>query len=180
MESKHYSDSFIYKLVLSGLFLALALVFPLLTGEIKTFGNMLLPMHIPVFLCGFICGPSFGAAVGLVAPLIRSVSFGMPVLFPTAIAMAFELCAYGIVSGFLYRILPRKLPYLYLTLVISMLIGRCIWGLASLALFRLAGSEFSFSLFFAGAFANAVPGIIIQLIIVPLLVRLAHKTKTIK
>lgn len=180
MESKLRSDNFVYRLVLSGLFLALSLVFPFLTGQIKTFGNALLPMHIPIFLCGFICGPVFGAVVGFAAPLIRSVAFGMPALFPTAVAMAFELCAYGAVSGFMYRALPKKLPFLYLSLVSSMLIGRGIWGLASLVLFKIAGSPFSWSLFLGAAFVHAVPGIVAQLIFIPILIRLAHKTKIIK
>ena len=89
------------KLVYSALFLALALVLPFLTGQIQTFGQMLAPMHLPVLLCGFVCGPVWGLAVGAVAPLLRSLLFGMPPMFPTAVAMAFELAAYGLFTGLL-------------------------------------------------------------------------------
>ena len=91
----------VYTLVLSALFLALALVLPFLTGQIPQIGNMLLPMHLPVLLCGLICGWQYGGVVGFAAPLLRSALFGMPPMI-TAIAMAFELAAYGIIVGALY------------------------------------------------------------------------------
>ena len=82
-------------LCLSAMFLALAFVLPFLTGQIPEIGNMLCPMHIPVLLCGFVCGSPWGFAVGLIAPILRSVTIGAPTLFPRAVAMAFELAAYG-------------------------------------------------------------------------------------
>ena len=85
-------------LVLAALFLALAFVLPMLTGHIPQVGNMLCPMHLPVLLCGFVLGGPWGLAIGFIAPLLRSVLFGMPPLFPTAISMAFELGTYGLVS----------------------------------------------------------------------------------
>ena len=85
------------KLAYAALFLALCLVLPMLTGQIPRIGSMLLPMHIPVLLCGLVCGWQYGAAVGFVAPLLRSVLFGMPPMYPVAIAMAFELLTYGLV-----------------------------------------------------------------------------------
>lgn len=111
----------LYKMVLSALFLALALVLPSLTGQMKELGNMLLPMHLPVLLCGFICGPVWGLTVGYVAPLLRFLMFGMPVIMPVGIAMAFELCAYGALAGLLYTHLPKKLPYIYISLLGAML-----------------------------------------------------------
>ena len=89
------------QLVLASMFLALALALPFLTGQIPQIGSMLCPMHIPVLLCGFFCGWPWGAAVGAVAPLLRSLIFGMPPMFPTALCMAFELATYGAVSGYL-------------------------------------------------------------------------------
>ena len=89
-------------LTLTAMFLALGLVLPFLTGQIPQIGNMLLPMHIPVFLCGLICGWRYGAILGFILPILRNAVFGMPVLFPTGIAMAFELMTYGLVAGFLY------------------------------------------------------------------------------
>ncbi len=164
-----------YKSVLSGLFLALALLLPFLTASNREIGNMLLPMHIPVLLCGFICGPFWGSAVGLAAPLLRSLAFGMPQMFPTAVAMAAELATYGLVSGLLYSINRKRILGLYLSLTAAMLAGRLVWGAVSLLLYGLSSSPFGWAAFVSGAFINAVPGIIIQFIAVPPLVILAGK-----
>ena len=83
--------------------LALGMVLPFLTGQIPSVGSRLLPMHIPALLTGYISGPMYGLLVGFVMPLFRSMIFGMPPMFPTAVAMAFELATYGFIAGLLYR-----------------------------------------------------------------------------
>ena len=90
------------KMTLSAMFLAIGMVLPFLTGQIPQVGNMMLPMHIPVLLCGLICGWQYGAVLGFVLPLLRYLVFGMPLLFPTGIAMAFERMTYGLVIGQVY------------------------------------------------------------------------------
>lgn len=167
-------------LVLSALFLALALVLPFLTGQIPEIGAMLCPMHIPVLLCGFICSWKWGLAVGVAAPLLRSVIFTMPPMFPTAVCMAFELAVYGLVSGLMHKILPKKAVYIYVALLISMIAGRIVWGIAMFTCMGISGGMFSFSAFIAGAVTNAIPGIVVQLILIPVIVMLLHKTKLIK
>ena len=169
------SHKIIHKTVLAAMFLALALVLPFLTGQIKEMGNMLLPMHLPVLLCGFICGPVWGLTIGFFAPLLRFAMFGMPTIMPTGIAMAFELATYGAISGLLYRMLPKRMPYTYISLLGAMLIGRIVWGGVSLSLNVASGTDFPFSAFLAGAFLNAVAGILIQIIAIPPLVRLSEK-----
>lgn len=158
------------KTVYAAMCLALALVLPFLTGQIPQIGKMLSPMHIPVFLCGFLCGWQWGLLVGFVAPILRSLLFGMPAFFPGACAMAFELATYGLLSGLLYGLLPKKKWAVMLSLVLAMLGGRAVWGLARYVFAGLQGSSFPFSAFVAGAFTNAIPGIILHLILVPLLV----------
>lgn len=166
-------------LALSAMFLALAFVMPFLTGQIQQIGNMLCPMHIPVILCGFICGGPWGLAVGFIAPLLRSFALGMPPMYPTAFAMAFELAAYGLLSGILYRAFPKKKIYIYFSLVISMAVGRLVWGAVQFACMGFDASQFGFAAFWAGAVANAVPGIILQLVLVPVAVMLLEKVKII-
>ena len=170
----------ILKLTLSALFLALAYVMPFLTGQIPTFGTMLCPMHIPVLLCGFICGWPWGLVVGLVAPLLRSLTLGAPVLFPMAICMSFELAAYGAASGVLHNAFPRKRPYIYCSLLISMIIGRLVWGAAMLVFLGITGSSFTISAFIAGAITNSIPGIIIQIVLIPIIVMLLENPKILK
>jgi len=80
----------VMNLTLAAMFLAVGLLLPFLTGQIKQIGNMLLPMHIPVIMCGLICGWKYGFGVGFVMPLMRSMLFGRPIMYPDAIAMAFE------------------------------------------------------------------------------------------
>lgn len=165
----------IKKLVLSGLFLALGLLLPFLTGQIPRIGNMLLPMHIPVLLCGFICGWKYGLIVGFIVPLLRSVLFGMPPMFPIAISMAFELAAYGLISGFLYENLLKKKSSILISLILAMIGGRIIWGIVSYFLYGISGSQFSIELFTAGAFLNAIPGIILQIILIPIIVSVVER-----
>ena len=160
----------IRRLTCSALFLALAMVLPFLTGQIPEIGKALSPMHIPALLCGFMCGWPWGLVVGFIAPLLRSVIFGIPVLFPGAVAMAFELAVYGGLAGFLYQKLPRKKGMTYAVLLISMVAGRVVWGVVRLILAGLSGNTFTWALFLAGAVTNAVPGIILQLVLIPLLV----------
>lgn len=168
------------KLTFSALFLSLAQVLPFFTGQIPQIGKMLCPMHIPVLLCGFICGWPWGLLVGALAPLLRSVLFGVPVFFPMAISMAFELAAYGFLSGLLYRIFQKSTKMLYLCLVVSMIGGRIAWAAARFVCAGLQNTSFPFSAFVAGAVTEAIPGILLQLILVPLLVIALDKSHLIK
>jgi thiamine transporter ThiT len=171
----------ILKLVLAAFFLALAYVMPFLTGQIPEIGAMLCPMHLPVLLCGFICGPVWGVVVGFIAPLMRSLlTGGFPPLFPTAVCMAFELATYGAVAGLMHKLLPRKKPFVYCSLLTAMLAGRLIWGAAMFICVGAKGGSFTFSAFLAGAFTNAIPGIIVQILLIPVLVMVLDNPQILK
>jgi len=130
-----------------------------------------LPMHIPVLICGYVLGWPYGLIVGFITPLLRCVLFGMPPVL-SAVAMAFELAAYGFATGILYKIFRKNNVFVYVTLIISMICGRIVWGIVSYALYGLgfSGSPFTWQSFFAGAIANAIPGIILQIVIVPVII----------
>ena len=167
----------VHKLTLSAMFLAIAVILPFFFAQIPAFGQMLLPMHFPIFLCGMICGPAYGAAIGIIAPLLRSVLFGMPPMFPTAIAMCCELCTYGLISGLLYgRLNPKSLKNVYVSLIGAMLAGRLVWGVVMILLLSVQGNSFTFKAFIYGAFLTAIPGIIIQLIIIPFIMAMLDHT----
>ncbi|MHB8961633.1 MAG: ECF transporter S component [Saccharofermentanales bacterium] len=157
-------------LVLSGMFLALGIVLPFITGGIPEIGSRLLPMHIPVLICGFVCGWPYGLVIGFITPLLRSLLFTMPPMYPVAIAMAFELAAYGALTGIFYKLFPKKDTYIYVTLVLSMLGGRIIWGSVQAILLGFGGKSFSWAMFLAQGFVNAIPGIVLQLILIPVLI----------
>ena len=169
------TDSPARQIVLAALFLALAFVLPMVTGHVPQVGNMLCPMHFPVLLCGFVLGGPWGLAVGFVAPLLRSVLFGMPPMFPIAVSMAFELATYGLVSGVMYRRVKHTLPMMYATLLTAMVAGRLVWGAVRFVLAGLTGGSFPFSAFLSGALLTAVPGIVAQLVLIPLLLTALQK-----
>lgn len=169
------SQSKIYPLVLSSMFLALALVLPFVTGQLQQLGSMLLPMHLPVMLCGFICGSGYGLVVGMIAPILRSFLFSMPVLYPNAIAMAVELAAYGFFCGFFFEQSKWKCIYrVYCSLLLAMVLGRVLWGITMSFILQTGG--FTWQIFLTQSLFNAIPGIILQLIFIPSILLFLHKT----
>ena len=175
-DNKNNNNS-IRKMVFAGICLSLCMVLPFLTGQIPQVAKMISPMHIPVFLAGYLCGPIWGLGVGFIAPLLRSMLFGMPVLMPNATAMAFELAGYGLFSGLFFMIFPKKNVFVYVSLVLAMLIGRILYGIAMFAIMGITGNEYSFAMFFAAAFTNAIPAIIIHIVLIPILVFALKKAK---
>lgn len=163
------------KTILSALFLGIGLVLPFCTMQIPAIGNMLLPMHIPVLLCGFICGAPYGAIVGFILPLLRSSLFGTPVMMPGAVAMSIELLFYGMMSGILYRRYRNSKFGIYLSLIPTMIIGRIAWGITEIILFTQLGKSFTWVIFVTQGFINAVPGIILQLFLIPVVVTRVKK-----
>ncbi len=160
------------------MFLSLGLVLPFLTGNIPEIGSMLLPMHIPVMLCGLICSWKHGLAVGVVTPLMRSRIFGMPPLFPSTVAMAFELSVYGGLIGFLFsRSKWQCTVSLYKSMLVSMAAGHLLWGAVMTVLTGFG--NFTFAAFMSGAFFDAVPGIALQLAFVPAVMVMLSRAKLV-
>ena len=170
---------FIKHLVYSSACLALALLLPFLTGQIPAIGSALCPMHIPVLLCGYLCGAPWALLVGFMAPPLRYFLFSMPP-FPTNAAMAVELAAYGLFAGLLYRRLPKTRANIYLSLLISMVLGRICWAAARALLAEAFGSPLTLPIFLASAFTNAIPGILCQIILIPLLVMALKKANILE
>ena len=158
-------------LTVSAMLFALGLVLPFLTGQIPEIGNLHLPMHLPVLLAGFIVGWKYGLVIGATLPIVRSLIFSMPVLYPNAVSMAFELCAYGVLTGIFYLVIfkRRTLAEVYASLIIAMLGGRIVKGIVSAFLYGTAEEPYTFAAFIGGAFVEAIPGIVLQLILIPTL-----------
>ena len=157
-------------MVLAALFLAIGFILPFFTFNVPGFGGIWLPMHIPVLLCGLILGPKYGFLVGLLLPFTRSFIVGHPPLFPTATVMTFELAAYGLAAGLLYNKLPKTVPFLYASLIGAMLFGRVVWAAARVVVFNLNDVPFSFEIFLTSGFVTALPGIILQIVLIPILI----------
>ena len=166
----------IKKMILAALFLASGFVLPLFTAQVKEIGDSLLPMHFPVMLCGLVCGPWYGLAVGFILPFFRSVLFSMPPIYPNAVWMALELATYGGVIGWFYQKSTKKnIISVYFSLIIAMLLGRIMWGFSKTVLLGISGKSFGFEAFLVGGFLDAIPGIILQLVLIPAMMALLHK-----
>lgn len=158
-------------IVWASFFIILGIILPRITNFIgsPTLGNLLSPMHIPVFLTGLTLGPSIGFIVGAVTPLFSTLLTGMPPFSPPiTVLMAFELAGYGFLSGILYIYFKKNI---YLSLIISMIGGRIIFGLALAFIAPVFAFNPPFVNFMKASLITAVPAVIIQLILLPLIVK---------
>lgn len=171
--------SSVSKQVLTALFIALCVVLPMAFHSIPNGGSVFCPMHIPVLLCGLVCGPIYGTFCGLVGPLLSSLLTSMP---PMAMlpGMMVELMVYGLVTGLLAKKDPAKntYPRIYVSLITAMLAGRVISGIVK-ALIFLAG-EYSIQMWATASFVTAFPGIIIQLVFIPVIYRGLYRAKVLQ
>ncbi len=169
------------KITMAAMFMAIGMVLPFITGQIPDVANMLLPMHFPVLLCGMICGPAYGAVIGAILPLFRCLLFHMPKI-TTAIPMSFELMTYGLVIGIIYQIMKKKgeetFHSAYVSLIVAMLSGRIVWALPKYLVmtYMMGSNDFTFKFFLFEAFVNAAFGIVLQLILIPAVMRALEKT----
>ncbi|MEF9984567.1 MAG: ECF transporter S component [Oscillospiraceae bacterium] len=162
-------------LVIAGLLTALGIAIPQLFHLVGMSGSVFLPMHIPVLLCGIICGPTLGGLCGLLVPLLCGLLTGMPPLFPVATYMACELIAYGVIIGFMF-----KKTNVFVSLITAMLGGRVVLGIAQAICMGIVSKPFGIPAFLTGAFVTALPGIVIQLVLIPAIILLLKKTKVLQ
>jgi niacin transporter len=169
----------IKKMVIVALFIALGIVLPMVFHSIPNAGRIFLPMHIPILLCGIICGFPYGLICGIITPLLSSTLTGMP---PAAMlpSMICELAAYGTVSSFLIRHVRLNNLYanIYISLIGAMLFGRVFFGILNAFIFS-AGS-YSMQIWLTAAFVTALPGVVIQILIIPTIVVVLQKAKLIE
>ena len=158
-------------IITSAMVLSLGVILPFFTGQIPQIGSQLCHMHFPVFMAGMLLGGKYGLMIGMILPLLRSFIFGMP-LFINALCMAFELATYGFVAGMMKERFQKND---YSSLIVAMFMGRLIWGIVSFIIYTAMGNPFTFSMFISGAFLMAIPGIILQLMIVPPIVKLLKR-----
>lgn len=167
------------QLVLAALCVALGVVLPIAFHGVPNAGSVLLPMHIPVLLCGLVCGPAYGLLCGLLAPFLSSLITGMPP-FAYLPSMLCELAAYGLAAGVLRKVVRTgKRPLdLYIQLIGAMLLGRVVYGVMNALVFSVG--EYSMAIFVSGAFITALPGIVIQLVLLPAVVLVLEKANLVR
>lgn len=167
------------KLVITALCIALGVVLPFAFHSIPNAGSVMLPMHIPVLLSGLLCGPLYGLAAGLLTPLLSSLITGMPQVAYLP-SMLCELAVYGLVAGLLIHFIKTKssIANIYIALIGAMLCGRLVYGLLNAVIFR--AGEYSMVVWITSAFVTSLPGIIIQLVVIPLIVIALRKAKLVQ
>jgi len=165
------------KLVFTAVCSALCLVLPMAFHSIPNAGQVFLPMHIPVLLCGLICGWPYGGVCGLLGPLLSSVITGMP---PAAMlpSMMIECCVYGFAAGLMMKYVRTKhaVADLYISLVSAMVLGRFVAGLAKAWIFTPGASPFAWV---TTSLVAGIPGIAIQLVLMPMVVFALTRAKLI-
>lgn len=168
-------DNKIKDLVWAGLFLAFGILIPYIFHVTGLSGQIFLPMHIPVLLCGLVLGWKYGVFVGMLSPIINSAILGMPPMFPVGICMMFELATYGLVTGILYKINKCNI---FISIISAMFLGRLVSGIMNYIFLTLGGNGFVLGAFITGTFVKGVWGILIQLILIPVIVKaLEHVEK---
>ena len=169
------------KLIFSAIFLALGFILPIFFGQLPTIGQMLVPMHIPVILCGMVCDWKHGTIIGFILPLLRSLIFSVPVLYPTAISVAFEMATYGLIVGILYGYSKKKSIFtIYFAMIVTMILGRIIRCISQILLLNIQGNPFVWKSFFTGVILNSIPGVILQLIIIPIVIIALKRAKLLE
>lgn len=161
--------SSVTKCVTAAVCMALCVVLPMAVHSIPNGGTLLSPMHLPVLLCGLICGWPYGLACGIIGPLLSSLISGMPPAGPILYGMLVELAVYGLVTGLLMQFVHtgKWMTDFYISLIAAMLAGRIAGGLAKALIFS-AGS-YSFKAWATAYFISSLPGIILQLLLLPAL-----------
>lgn len=158
----------------TSLFLALAILLPVVFHQFGIAGRIFLPMHIPVLICGFTAGSVAGIIVGLLAPFLSHLLTSMPPAYAVPL-MSMELPVYGLVAGLAYQRLQINI---YLSLLIAMVVGRLIFALGLIILGRFIALPYGPLEFFAvgGAVVTGLPGIIVQFVVVPPIVASIKRT----
>jgi len=169
------------KYVLTAMCITLCAVLPLPLRAFPAAGSTILPMHIPVLLCGLIVGPYFGFLAGLLGPMLSSFTTGMP-LVAVLPAMMAELATYGLVCGLLIKIIRTKNRYfnIYASLLPAMVAGRLVGGFVRIFIFVPAlGESTRLAFWVSSYFLTSLPGIVIQLILIPAIITALEKSKVI-
>lgn len=164
------------KLVIAGLLLAIGIILPSIFHTTGIPGTIFLPMHISVLLGGFLLPPSLAFLLGALTPILNNLVTGMPVLFPMVVIMTFELGIYGFIASLMYRKLHANM---ILSLIVSMIVGRLVAGFIVFLLVVLFTVQMDPIIFVKTAIITGLPGIIIQIILIPTLVYSINRYTTI-
>lgn len=163
------------RLCMTGILVALGVFLPMVFHSVGISGSIFLPMHIPILVCGCICGARLGALCAVLTVLLSSIITGMPPIYPVGLYMIPELIVYAVSFG----LLKKAKVNVYFALILSMILGRITLGVAQIILFGFMSQE-SFFAFLISAFVTALPGIVLQLAIIPFIITMFSKMGILK
>lgn len=164
------------KITLSAMFIAFGIILPMIFHTVNLAGQIFLPMHIPILISGFLLGPYYGATIGIITPILSSLMTGMPPLIPIMPIMSFELCAYGFLTGFIFN----KTKKIYISLIGAMIGGRLFSVIGAYLVSVTVAPKVSPLMFVFGNLTTAIPGMLIQLIFIPILIKYLYKNPEIR
>ncbi|MCF0117205.1 MAG: methyltransferase domain-containing protein, partial [Bacilli bacterium] len=120
------------------------------------------------YICSIIVGPFYGLLCAIATPIISCFTTGMPNL-ATLPSMTCELMVYGFTTGLFYRLFnnQKTIVKVYLSLLIAMILGRCTNGVVNAI---ILSSKYSLKAWVSASFVTAIPGIAIQLVVIPALI----------
>lgn len=133
-------------------------------------GMKFLPMHIPVLIAGLLFGSISGVCTASGALFLNFFLTGMP----TAEKLPFmfvELVTYGVVCGFLHK----KKCNIYVSVIGGLVAGRLANAVALVVASNLIGLQVSGVASVWQSLLTGIPGIITQLIAIPVIVILVKK-----
>lgn len=165
------------KIVLSGFFISLGAVLAVIFHNLGL-GQKISPMHFTVFIAGITLGWKYGLAVGIITPLMNAILFGAPPLFPIAVGMSLELATYGVVISIIYQYVKpstNNIINIYIALIISMIVGRIVYGLYYTVVSNIIEYEFGFKIFINSVIILSLPGIVFQILFIPPIVNYLEK-----
>ncbi|MBN2260265.1 MAG: ECF transporter S component [Clostridiales bacterium] len=158
-------------IILGSVLLALAVIIPYIFHTSGINGAVFLPMHIPVLIGGFFLSPAIAGLVGALSPILNSLISGMPVMYPIGVVMVFELAVYGISTAML-----SKKFNVYNSLIIGMVLGRLSAAGVVYVLQSFFGLKMNYLIYIKGAVISGIPGIVIQLLLIPVIVKALKKS----
>lgn len=167
MENKNKSKLISF----TGLFIALGILLPMAFHSLGAGGPAFLPMHIPALVGGLVLGPLPGLIIGVLSPVLSSILTGMPPVFPMLPIMVFELGTYGLLGGYLRK--KRKMG-IYPSLLLAMVMGRLVI-LGVVLVLNTKGFNQGPLAYVAGSLVSGLPGLLIQLVFIPPVVKLVEK-----
>ena len=155
------------------LFIVLAIITPIVFHLFGA-GLMFLPMFLPIILSGYFLDLPGAILVGLLAPWVSGVVTGMPPLIPVAPIITVQVVSAVSMVSYLYH---RKRIHYFLCLVAGIVAER--FSLILMMYLVAPLLNLPPKLLSWGSFIYSLPGIVLQLFVIPVVLLIVWKLEII-